>query len=72
MSNSGQHGIGLLTMQDYADALGGTLTVKSAPGAGTKVLLTSPFTPAPETTFEGEVTERRAVRSRAVGVAAGG
>jgi signal transduction histidine kinase len=39
-------GLGVVTMNDYADALGGALAVTSAPGRGTKVHVTIPFIPA--------------------------
>ncbi len=36
-------GFGILTMQDYCGAVGGTLEVNSAPGSGTTVEALSPF-----------------------------
>ncbi len=40
-------GLGFTTMHDYADSLGGLLSVESRPGGGTVVRVTLPFTPAP-------------------------
>jgi signal transduction histidine kinase len=52
----GSGGLGFITMRDYADALGGTVTVESRHGAGTVVRFTLPFTPA----RGGDVQPRRA------------
>ncbi len=36
-------GLGLLTMRDYVDAMGGTLSITSFPGEGTGVEVVIPF-----------------------------
>ena len=36
-------GLGILTMQDYAGAIGGTLDIQSTPGKGTKIVATVPI-----------------------------
>ena len=36
-------GLGLRTMQERAAAVGGSLTIDSAPGAGTKVIFSLPY-----------------------------
>jgi signal transduction histidine kinase len=41
-------GLGLVTMNDYADALNGTLVVTSFPGKGTRVEVSIPHVPEPE------------------------
>ena len=38
-------GLGLMIMNDYADSMGGDLTIISAPGEGTRVEATIPFEP---------------------------
>ncbi len=38
-------GLGLMIMNDYADSMGGELTITSAPGKGTRVEATIPFEP---------------------------
>lgn len=45
-------GLGLVTMNDYADALNGTLVVTSFPGKGTKVEVSIPY--VPETPADSE------------------
>ncbi|MFC2030918.1 ATP-binding protein [Chloroflexota bacterium] len=39
-------GLGLISMQERADKIGGQLAVSSAPGEGTKVTVTAPITPS--------------------------
>ena len=36
-------GLGLATMQDYADAVGGQCVIQSSPGAGTEVMAVLPL-----------------------------
>lgn len=43
LTRRGERGIGLVGMRERAEALGGTLQVKSAPGRGTEVLVTIPL-----------------------------
>ncbi|MBI4219774.1 MAG: hypothetical protein HY682_06490 [Chloroflexi bacterium] len=45
-------GLGLVTMNDYADALNGTLVVTSLPGKGTKVEVFVPYVPEPRQASE--------------------
>jgi len=40
-------GLGLMIMNDYADSMGGELTITSVPGEGTRVEATIPFEPGP-------------------------
>ncbi len=46
-------GLGVVTMNDYADALGGRLTFESAPGGGTKVAVAIPFAVAGQAPSSG-------------------
>lgn len=71
MSQVDPSGIGLVTMQDYADALGGQLTITSTPGAGTKVTLVMPFEPAATPPEKMLAADRSAVRSSIVNAAGG-
>jgi signal transduction histidine kinase len=50
-------GIGLVSMQERAEKLGCTLTISSAPGTGTKVMLKC----IAETTDYTDFTERKSV-----------
>jgi PAS domain S-box-containing protein len=54
------HGVGLATMRERAMLLRATLTIESAPGAGTTVTLDVPL--APEPPFDGEPSWRTAMR----------
>ena len=51
-------GIGLTTINDYADALGGSLEIRSRKGEGTRVTVQFPFqTSGPDDTEDGTKTE---------------
>ncbi|HTV58396.1 MAG TPA: ATP-binding protein [Verrucomicrobiae bacterium] len=41
-SNRGKKGLGLIGMQERLNAIGGTVTIESAPGKGTKILIRVP------------------------------
>jgi PAS domain S-box-containing protein len=43
LSRRGERGLGLIGIRERADALGGTLAIKSAPGQGTELLIAIPL-----------------------------
>ena len=45
---NGQRGLGIISMQERAGLLGGTFTIESHPGEGTKVAVVMPLAAAPE------------------------
>ena len=52
-ASTAAQGHGFLNMQDRLGAIGGTLSVSSAPGAGTRVCAVIPARPAPEPSRAG-------------------
>lgn len=54
-ADEGPGSLGLVTMSDYADALEGTFSIESRPGAGTRVEVRIPFRAEPESEPEAIV-----------------
>jgi signal transduction histidine kinase len=65
-------GLGLVTMEDYADSLGGSLEIKSAEGAGTTVTLRVPHSVSGEAAAVTRQSAGDVSRLGAVAPAAGG
>jgi len=58
VDGDGPKGLGLVIMNDYADSMGGQVSITSAPASGTRVEATIPLVPAPSNDAD-EAFERR-------------